>query len=334
MHYEIRLIVALIAIISIGSCISPIVMDPHKADMPVVVNCVLMNDSIQTLKLFYATGKSHEKVIPVDSAIVTVSCEYNSVSYSYRFYPVGDGEWKAKFKPFENIEYKLKIELEDKTVLSASTTFPIDFTLNSNWYLNRFYENTTIEQGPEKKLTNTIRVPRIFYVMARRNEKSDKLCKYITTDFPYTDNFNATSVRLADIDYFNKDTMDYYFSHYPHSIDDRSLLSKKPGLVMHKKFLRLEYPAYYQDRDSSDHIFIFASFNPSVRIKFVMESLFCAYCVSDEYDKYLKYIYNKQMNLSEDITEIYNWDDYYTNIDGGKGIFGAACKEKGESPYK
>jgi hypothetical protein len=100
-------------------------------ELPVVVDCVLQMDTVQTLRLYHMKRLSGEGYEPVAEAKV----ELQMIQKNGNFFKVADFHrsegilWETRFEPAFGESYRLSITLPGKEEISATTTFPEDLRL-------------------------------------------------------------------------------------------------------------------------------------------------------------------------------------------------------------
>ena len=112
-------------------CVENIDIDTGE-DLPVVVDCVLKMDTVQTLRLYKVRKMYENKIEPVTNAQVELlGVENNNDNYQKvaDFRHVYGYDWVCEFKPDYRAEYKLHIVLDNGKELTATTSFPDDFKL-------------------------------------------------------------------------------------------------------------------------------------------------------------------------------------------------------------
>ena len=87
--------------------------------MPIVVDCVLQMDTVQTLRLYKAWKLYERKTDPVtDARIELLEAKDNNGKYQKVavFHNVGGCDWESAFKPEYGSGYKLKVLLDNGMV--------------------------------------------------------------------------------------------------------------------------------------------------------------------------------------------------------------------------
>jgi len=109
------------------SCMEVADLDPREQE--VVVNCVLLNDSVQTVRLRYTSYISENEYPYVEDAEVSVSgrdLENDGPTEHYVFRKKGKGEWVSEFYPVPGYTYNLTVKIPNHKTITASTKYPKD----------------------------------------------------------------------------------------------------------------------------------------------------------------------------------------------------------------
>ncbi len=123
----------LILLIILGilpSCIEYVNMDSRE-EMPVVVNCVLTRDTVQTLRLYRMRVLSETGNVPVEGATVILQGKDNNGKFQTvaEFHRTEGINWEVKFQPEYDTDYGLLIKVPGKEDITATTRFPEDLRL-------------------------------------------------------------------------------------------------------------------------------------------------------------------------------------------------------------
>ena len=353
-------ILSVIALLSPTGCIEPIEFTSSDADLPVYVYCVLQNTKRdkawtirdpeqQILYLEYVGGVNSLEKKYVEDAEISVT-EVDTWR-TYKFEKAASGKWEASFITYPGKSYSLSVKIPGYDEITATTTVPQEFLAScyTSWfskgdedYSGFSYElRKVIKQSPYQEAYNDSCK---LWIFGRGKVNDDKYGDLIMTDHPYVDNFNVTSIRLSDIDTFSSDSLDTYslyrwldMAWYPKIYGD---------FPMHRNFLRIAYPENFTNGASryeiehgplySERSFVLATEfryssntfmygnqlvqgpdNPSEQY------LFDFYCLSEDLDRYLRDVEERELTSSFDLTSKYNSTNTYSNIEGGIGVFGA-----------
>ena len=377
------------------SCIEYVNMDSRE-EMPVVVNCVLTRDTVQTLRLYRMRVLSETMNAPIEDATVYLQGRDNNGKFQTvaEFHRTEGINWEAKFQPEYDTDYGLLIKVPGKEDITATTRFPEDLRLIQCCRFATFVTDTGMIGNYSKGYgmhTAEVRKGKYYtewnwrkkengeafkaYIQVSENPckiwafshvdttyvspgrdmlnllnedqfqfsgSKQPLSKYIATNHPGADRFNITPGRLADLNYWNR----------PDKVFDQNIsqwcLYLCPDVPLFDGFVRIDHPGnfrnglteddlknsyYYSDRsffiggDYSDEHNAYAikamPFPPYYDIIDNRSFLNEVHFVSDEYDTYLRELYVKLQNSNDFILSSYDYNNVYSNINGGVGIFGA-----------
>lgn len=185
-----------IVTLSVVSCVEPIDFAPLQ-ERKVVVNCVLQNSDVQTLRLTHSSSFADSNYEEVAHATATLFEEEVEVG---KFIKKSYANWELRFRPRSGKKYKLIIEIPNTPLITASTTFPYHSEI-------RVLEDKNSDSGI-RFFQKTSGTP-LFWVFALRNpdqpfrqkpiiESHYKLIQKIGTDYASVDPFNSfgTSVEV------------------------------------------------------------------------------------------------------------------------------------------
>ncbi len=223
LHPSLSLVCLTVASFLSAACYETVIMDP-KADLPVVVNCVLVDTtSTQSLTLHYACSPSQTEPSPISDAIVSVSDGDGEHVFEY----VSDGKWESKgFTVEYNREYALTVKVGDE-VITARTTFPDRIIVRNTFYRIKDGEYTFSVDGetvtvegidecggvmlqtaagePYKKACKLwvwSRSPRNADESVTYTPGHEYTCEFLATDNKYADNFNTGTLVFKDLNYY------------------------------------------------------------------------------------------------------------------------------------
>lgn len=120
----------LMSVFLLASCVEDIDMDTG-AELPVVVDCVLKMDTVQTLRLYHmkklnADGYEPVTDVRVELQRVTGNDSQETVA---EFHHSEGLLWETRFEPGFGEKYRLSVTRPGKEEISATTTFPEDMRL-------------------------------------------------------------------------------------------------------------------------------------------------------------------------------------------------------------
>lgn len=166
---------------------------------------------------------------------------------------------------------------------------------------------------------------------------SKPYCDLVVTDHPFVDNFNIIPGRAAELNYVNQPLNQVYYDRRfsLQSIMNYSQWVKQlcPDLPVHKGFVRIDQPEGFLNgvsqedlrssyQSSTSSFMIMGNYDKNLspfREPFLIEVRF----LSDEYDTFLRELHVKHMSRDDFILSVYDFNNIYSNIKGGVGIFGA-----------
>lgn len=126
---ELLSIITLLPLCGISSCVEHINLDSDK-EQPVVVNCVLTRDSVQTAKICRLRVLSGEND-PIEDATVLLQEKDKNGSFKTmaKFHRAEGINWEVRFQPEYNTDYRLVVKIPGEDDISATTKFPEDLRL-------------------------------------------------------------------------------------------------------------------------------------------------------------------------------------------------------------
>lgn len=272
------------------SCVTDLPIDELGTGIP-VVNCVLRNDTVQTLSLSRTVNISSTYAFKeINNAQIELYEENKLIG---NFEKKSYNRWELKYTPAENSVYHLVIRLLDEsTILTATTTMPAR---------NIIIKNEDSDVYPSKNFYQfTAKLPCWCYVIKSNRvlinsatpERDDYLQDEIGTDHPLVDQFNMEQKNLTDFLPL-ADTPAYYF------------------------YIRIKNDTindYYDD-----------GIEFKIQTNYANHNLIGFRTCSIEYDKYLKSSFQKVlMRIDPDDPLIwFDQTNVYSNVSNGFGIFGA-----------
>lgn len=109
----------------LSSCVENIDIDSRK-EMPVVVNCILKMDTVQTMQLYQMRVLSEKKNTPIENAEVYLQKKGETIA---EFHKEEGINREARFQPEYGTKYSLLIKIPGKEDITATTIFPKDLRL-------------------------------------------------------------------------------------------------------------------------------------------------------------------------------------------------------------
>jgi hypothetical protein len=271
-----------------NSCISDLPFEAERSIVP-VVNCLLTNDSVQTLSLTQSVKITDRYVFKeIEQAEISLSANGALIG---RFERTDYDHWQLNYLPEAGTTYQLLVQLPDGTELTASTTMPEAdlFTplINEDRYPSRNFRQTTANAPCWIYILNNRTSPPVYEDPVP--DKNATLNEYLGTDHPLIDRFNRD-------DYLLK------------------MLSEAtvPGYLF---YIRIQASPDMKDGGEQFRL----------QTYFGLESFVCLRSASDEYDRYFKSSLQKMFvyQSEDDPAQWFDESRVYSNITNGTGIFAA-----------
>jgi hypothetical protein len=120
----------LMSVFLLASCVEDIDMNTGE-ELPLVVDCVLKMDTVQTLRLYHMKRLNADGYEPVTEARVELQLiqKNGNLFHVAEFHRSEGLLWETRFKPGFGESYRLSVTLPGKEEVSATTTFPEDMRL-------------------------------------------------------------------------------------------------------------------------------------------------------------------------------------------------------------
>lgn len=114
----------------IAGCIQTVeVHSPEERE--IVVKCILMNDEVPTVELFYSGAVGDTHFDPVEDAQVMISTRAGA---TYRCNHEKNGRYIGDFRPNPNQTYHLIVLVPGRDTISATTTIPEKFEMETAFF--------------------------------------------------------------------------------------------------------------------------------------------------------------------------------------------------------
>lgn len=277
----IRYVVLFLFVTFCVSCIEAVDIEGQRLDK-IVVNAMLSGaDSVQYLTLSYNTALSVYTYDEVPQADVKLYCEGVYVG-SYQRYAYG--RWRLDYKPEENKEYRLTVEVEGYPQITAKTVVP-----DNN--VGVFHHGIEFSKKPFCFSFNQQGFAHPYWLFLAMNdyrgsqtpnlEPVTGLIESVGTTHPFADRFNLSGVMMEN------GTTEEHIGYV--RIDNQRVDPTFPFTV---------------EGWLADHCVVFRN-------------------ASEEYDRYMKTSIQKAILYNEEY-DIARWFDesvIYSNIENGLGIF-------------
>jgi len=338
-------IVSLSCLFLAAACVEPISLDPME-EMPVVVNCVLTKNDVQTLNLFYARRPSESGYINISDASVQISGGGQTHEFAW-----ADSCWRSEFTPEYGVRYSLSVTLNDGKTLTSRTDFPKEmmiygtpiYVMNMHNSWSKYYQ---IFSWVRDTYFDDIRLvdEEVFVWFTPHGEYRDRVSNFCT-NHPGADHENVTGTVWEELPIASILEEDYKnVASNPFGDADpevwKQFKAACTGLPAHKNFLRIHHtpgfeggtpgPLYqmWDEKETLEDGFALAAdlmvdITPPGTIGGQYIALpIRSYFLSKEYDTYLKNVVKADIH-GDELASKYSMDLNYTNIEGGLGIFGS-----------
>lgn len=251
-----------------------------------VLNCILKNDTLQTLSLTRTTSIDGNYIYrEVSDAQVSL---WLNEQLAGSFEKVGYDKWQLKHTPTAGGTYRIEANISDGSTLTASTTMPHKLDIipksNDDKYPSRFFTQLSFELP----FWIMILSAENFILPNTKPEDLSSLKVHLGTDHPKADRFNLDGNLLSIIP--QADTPAYLF------------------------YIRI---ASFPGNEAENPI----SF--SLQTNFGNNSIINFRTASLEYDNYLKSSFQKILMRKDESDPLIWFDEtrVYSNINNGVGIF-------------
>ena len=321
-----RVVLILLVLWSSVSCVKDISLDAEER--AVVVHCILTNDSPQRLVLGLTKGAGQSAQDKMPESVATLTDLTDSCVVG-NFELQEDSLWTLDYTAIQGHLYRLEVSVSGYEKITAEQKMPT-FEVSQAYthrednggylnYLRYYYSNCygMLTSSP-------VWICGVDYDLATCSYSMvEDIC--LEND-GIVDNYNLTgSVYSPEIRY--DDSKDVYSYLYP----------KLKGNNLHRRYLRISRPPKLDEETFDNFVEIAGSFaggwtvygfegesypQPDIEAYVIFNA------VSHDCDRYLKElsVYLNTLN-STDIAQIYMREDFYTNIQGGVGLFGAMVRK-------
>ncbi len=339
----------------VASCIEDFSVIPFKSKREVAVFCILNESPIQHMKLYYIGENGLPGNLPVEGAKAWLCSQDTTIAFDW----IEGLEWSCNYQPYYGERIELKVLPPNQDTLRSVTVFPKDFEVvgrhsfirienekNPADTIRGFYSYELYESNKynwDTYYTIPISWDCCLWVVPGKNEGLPT-AEYLATDHIGVDDFNVCPGNITDLPCFNPDSIkNSSFPYEPHEfLFVPECLSH---LKLHYKVLRIKHSGSYNHppekeeenyfeayrRNSilllSDTYYLYYLYyyyhhiNPEYYNRYF--DYMYVYSVSDELDAYLKKTYEKILDSDNLISDMYETDTSYSNIHGGRGVFGS-----------
>lgn len=286
---KISFILSLI-LVSFTSCVTDLPIDESGAGIP-VVNCVLKNDTAQTLSLSRTVNiSSTYSFKEISNAEIEL---YDGDSLVGNFEKTSYNHWELKYTPVVNDTYRLVVKLlDDSTILTATTTMPARNYIIKNEDADVYPSKNFYQFSADLPCWAFVIKSEKLLIDSSTPESDDYLQDEIGTDHPLVDQFNMEQSSLTDF-LPSADTPAYF-----------AYIRIKSDTTQNYKLNGIEF---------------------KIQTNYTYHNLIGFRTCSVEYDKYLKTSFQKVLMRfdPEDPGIWFDKTEVYSNVSNGVGIFGA-----------
>ena len=303
------------------SCVKDVVLD--AMDEPqVVVDCILTDEPVQTLRLLYTKGASRAEApdLPEAEAVLTDLTEGKQAG---RFVRTADRSWRLDYATVPGHRYRLDVSVPGHEPIWAEQTMPEAPGVEARWHpWNPEPERNDNTVGYSFRFVSA-RNPVWFYGVNHPTlESPGEKAEYLCTDALFVDPFNETEGwRFAE-----ESSGNYLWGDRGKSAFRTTTYPNLQDAPLHKRFLR--FPSMEAAPDTTFYVsgslqgyigdirdFLHAEMRPAELHWF---------SASEDYDRFLQDSYQlMDLKTSTDLADIFVRDNAYTNIHGAIGLFGA-----------
>lgn len=298
-----RLIVLFLIISCFSSCVRSIYMD--AGERAVVVECVLTDSLTQKLRLAFTQGVSQDVPTPLTDAVATLY-DLTASSEAGRFVYQKDGLWTLDYAAVQGHDYRLEVKVHGYDLIYAESKMPTFSRITSTWGYIPFADS--LYQHAQTWEFFSFSDPVWIYGRCYKKSGEESIIEGICTNLPMVNPFTLTGSTYVTPSKTMSGDETYYL--YP------SLEGEK----VYDRYLHIPAGSNPVDdflisfTDHLDYHSFVLSFN----------------AVSESYDRYLQeLIYYTDPGESKDLSAIYLREDFYTNVVGGTGVFGAKVSRLG-----
>lgn len=330
-----------------ASCAREVILDPGEKPY-VVVECVLSDEPVQTMRLSYTKAPSRNET-PVLSDAEAVLLDVTAAEEAGCFVKDAGGTWKLDYAAVPGHKYRLEVRVPGYDLVWAEEAMPelnmtsfkfsdgysyygisdkeaiaLEDVLKSDGYTYKTFLPGFYERGNEDSL-----FAGVYYSISSMPEHlllhamvlDEETGEYSIADEICTDFEGATTVNLSggiyEWHYEKFVPGDMLSSSSSLTLDHYAILEVYPtlqGASLFDRFILMEKP-----QSPQKHYFVVAI--PTEKEGYVVPNVYMVFTsLSSSYYEYLKEYYSKER--SDELSAIYLRESSYSNIHGGCGLFG------------
>lgn len=355
-------VLAVLALAFLTSCVRDVILDAGERPQ-VAVDCILSNDDVQNLYLYFTKGASRDEAAPLTEAVATLIDLTESRTVGQFVKGEEKNLWTLDYTAVSGHHYRLEIQVPGYDLIFAEDTMPQlpeiterhrgeprvevidpDHPWSSSPILVQYDGYMALteeerEEGAVEYLTDKYgyhemwgsyyyikSAPDAFLIYGMNyNEAAGQheMAGSICTDHPSAESFNLTGDIYQPEIYVHEETRHFVLHH------------KLQGASLYDKFLCIPAGA-----EKVEKYFILSGsftgkwYDVNNRIEedrepYEDEGYLVIMAISDNYRHYLREACHFiDIKESTDMSAIYLRDNIYSNIKGGAGIFGASVSDK------
>ena len=319
----------------------------------IVVECILSEDTVQTLRLSLTDIASAS----LDEAVISLTDETEGVLVGH-FAHLQGNDWQLEYAAIPQHRYSLEVEIDGFEAVTAYTQMPeklgvkytalkrvspelLEFEGFPDWELGSRYEIASLPKGPVWVCGMNYDSAAGRHVFASTIATSLASADLFNlTGDTYWNSFNPQADKSFEDIYEEPTPFGAWFFknwtyHFPKEYRP-TMYKYVVGCPLHDTFLRI--PSLEEDDnrtavDPRGYFSIAGSFQGSsfsVDLPSSTDGYLLFISVSEEYDRYLKNLLTEQARQSsmKDFASLFSHDNMYGNIENGIGIFGAKTEQE------
>lgn len=324
------------------SCTDQLSMHLDGEERMVVVYCILQESETQSLQLYY-TNLSPDEVLrqPVEAADVRLFCEGTLVA---QFTHKESGKWEAEYRPEYGKQYRLEVKVGEK-LISAET---------------EFMDKLDFKHPRSSNLSNVM--GGIWNIVDKDSQPYRKAChfmvrcwfpsSYFWTNHSGADSFNLTGEQINPELTEVQKRMIAGEEEYPGGWYSKELIEHLVSMVIqqqrvseiltswacHKDLVLIHHPANYSNGFSQDELeemglnydncFFICPVKEGNDLSlplraYAEDTKLYVQFLSDSYAAYLESVYDRILNKGDILSELFDYSNCSSNINGGTGVFGS-----------
>ncbi len=308
------------------SCEREIIMDAEERPV-IVVDCVLANTPVQTLKLMLTKGASMSEAPAIEEADAVLFRIRDNREVG-RFEWQNDSTWTLEYKALPENSYRLEVRVPGYDLVWAEQTLPersgVQSIELSDYYGISSYTNFW-GSAFSMESTSQLTVINAFFYDSEQDEWQP--AEYICTDAPYVDDSNLTCMSYTSPSILVANN-NIYPSHMTPTYDPAYLYGNLEGFPLHNGYLLFDTGSVtsYELEHNPISISFYNLSNDGVPEPVLEQEdvRLVAWTLSKDYQKYLNEAeFYKELNESTGLSSIFFRENIYTNIHGGVGFLGA-----------